>query len=438
MKSSFLVLAVSLLCVAGFSLPVVAEERALLELYALAKAKDPVLGRAASKLEAVKADKDIAWAAVLPRVDAAANVRQLRHEVIDYEPTTMRGEYTGFGYSATGRVALFSMPAYFSIEAAGAGVRSAEAGMTVARQELIVRVVDACIKLLKTQADERYYRDELARMGRILQQTEAFFEAGTVDVIAVYEARSRQDSAAADLVKSEGQRRLAEQNLARITGIPVVSVKGISVAAPKVPEPAGIDWWIETMQKRHPAVVQAQEDLSRAESSRKAASSNHLPSMQASGGYTVDKGSTFLPDVETRQWYAGLNVTIPIYSGGETSARVRQSLADETERRIILEDTRDQGMQKLKEVFLSLHYSSKLAEAYKRKSESAEIQLKAVKKGHSIGSRTDIDLLNAEQALAVSHRDLAGALYDTVQLKLELKAAAGILTEADLAAFNTQ
>ena len=161
-----------------------------------------------------------------------------------------------------------------------------------------------------------------------------------------------------------------------------------------------------------------------------------MPGVSGNGGYTVDKGSTFLPKVETRQWYAGLQLNVPIYSGGETSARTRRAMAGESERRAMLDDAQTQAIRRLKEAYLNLTYNQSLVEAYQRKHESSDLQLKAVQKGREIGTRTAIDLLNAEQSFAVSRRDLISALYDNVQRHIELKSAAGILSEEDLVAIS--
>jgi outer membrane protein TolC len=244
------------------------------------------------------------------------------------------------------------------------------------------------------------------------------------------------DSAAADLVKAGGQLRLAQQNLDSLTGVTVDTVKDIAVTKPQGAEPAGMEWWIDTMRRENPSLIQAAEDLRQAEENRKATWAGHLPNIQGSGGYTADKGSVFLPKVETTQWYAAISISVPIYSGGETAARTRRALAGESERRAMLYDAQEQGMKRLKEAYLNLEYNVSLAEAYQRKHESAELQLKAVQKGRSIGTRTAIDILNAEQTYALSRRDLSAALYDNHQRRLELKAAAGILVEGDLKELN--
>ncbi len=411
-----------------------AEEKGILELYTLAKEKDPVVGRAEARLEGSKADQEIAWSALLPRINANASQRHLWHRVENYGPDLIDGSYAGFSYGVSGQLPVFNVPLHLQASASGAGLKSAEAGTDVACQDLIVRLVNAYVALLKAQTDERLYRDELARVAEILKQAEAFLKAGTGDIIAVYEARARMDSAAADLIKTEAQRKIAEQELSSLTGITVSAVKDLPVIVPQGPSPDDLSWWITTMQKNNPAIKQAQEDLTQAGYTSSANRAAHLPTIQLSGGYTVDKGSTFLPEVETKQWYIGASVSLPIYSGGETVARTRRAVAAESERRYMLIDVQDKNAKQLKEAFLNLQYNVSLAAAYQRKYDSTELQLKATRKGREIGTRTAIDLLNAEQTWAVSRRDLSHALYDNLLRHLQLRAAAGVLRESDLQA----
>lgn len=417
---------------------VAGDQKDIMELYTLAKAKDPIVGRAGARLEASQADQQISWAALMPRISANATQRQFWHTVKNYSTTSnIDGTYTGYNYSITGQMPLLNLPASLQISAADSGRNSAEAGDLAAKQDLIVRLVDGYVKLLKAQADERLYKDELSRVAKILEQAEAFLKAGTGDIIAVYEAKARLDSASADLIKTQAQLHIAEQNLSSLTGIEVNSVKDLPRMDPRPPNPDDLDWWLETMQKNSPVLRQAVADLNQAEYYSSANRAGHAPTIQLNGGYTVDKGSTFLPEVETRQWFIGASISLPIFSGGETVARTRRAVAGESERRFMLEDARDQNTKRLKDAFLNLKYNVSLAEAYMRKHESAELQLKATQKGRSIGTRTAIDLLNAEQTFAVSRRDLTHSLYDNLLRHLELKSSAGTLTEDDLVKLNS-
>ena len=438
MRNKYGIFGIAALFLALYAAPgnALAQERDLLELYKLAKAKDPALVRADARLEAGMADKEIAWSAVIPRVSANGSVRQLWTKVLEYTPQAITGQYTGYSYGIGAGIPLFNMQSYYQITAATAGINSAETGAQAARQDLIVRLLGSYVSYLKAKADEKLYRDELVRVGKVLEQSEAFLKAGTGDIIAVYEAKARLDSAAADLIKTEGQLRLAQQNLASLSGVEVDAVRDIPVTASAGPQPAEMEWWLDTMRQRNPSLQQAREDLRQSEENRKGAVAGHYPVISGNGGYTADKGSTFLPKVETDQWYVGASINIPIYSGGETNARTRRALAGESERRAMLDDAQEQGVRRLKEAFLNLQYNVSLVDAYRRKHESSGLQLSAIQTGREIGTRTAIDLLNAEQTFAISRRDLAAGLYDNLQRRLELKAAAGILGESDLAELN--
>lgn len=413
-----------------------AKDYTIIELYQLAIAKDPAVHRADARLESGKADREIASAALQPRISANAALRHMWHKVYDYAGENPDGDYTGHSYGIGSTMQLVNLPAYYQLAVADAGINSAESGIHAMRQHLIVRLIDAYVLYLKAKADEKLFREEMSRVGKVLEQAQAFLKAGTGDIITVYETKARLDSAAADLVKTEGQLRLAQQNLTILTGVTVDSVQDITVAKSEGPQPAEIDWWLDTMLQRNPELKKAKDDLLQAEAGTKAAHAGHYPVLDSNLGYTVDKGSTFLPDVETRQWYVGVRINVPIYSGGDTEARIRRALAGESERLAILDDTRENAVRRLKEAYVNLQYNVSLVAAYRRRYESSELQLKAVQKGRDIGTRTAIDLLNSEQSYAMSRRDLAAALYDNLQRRLELKAAAGILAEKDLTELN--
>lgn len=413
-----------------------AQEYSISELYQLARAKDPALNRAFAQLDMGKAEKDIYRAAFIPRLNGNVARKQFWPTVENYESQDITGHYYGYSYGLTGGVPLLNMAAYYQIGAADANINSADAGVNLARQELMVRLFDTCIRYLKAVGDEKLFRDDMARLAQILDQAQAFRKAGTGDVIAVYEAKARLDSAAADLVKAEGIRKMAQQMLESLSGVTVESVKDITSPENFTAQGEPLDWWLATMQRWNPSIIQARYDLDAATEMRKSAHAGHLPTVTANYGYTVDKGSTFLPDVITEQYYIAMGLSIPIFSGGEISARVRRAAAVEAENRATLKEADEKAVNRLKELYLNLEHNISLHDAYRQKHESAEMKLKAVRKGKEIGTRTSIDLLNAEQDYAVSRRDLSHVRYDIALRRVQLKAVAGTLSEEDMETIN--
>jgi len=414
----------------GADLPL--QGASLRELFALAKASDPELGRSQSRVAGSKADEDLVRAGFHPRVDAVAGISQIDQTVLNYPPTTTHSSVFGFSYDVSLRMPVLHLPTYHYLYSAAAGLRGDEAGASGAVQNLIVKVADAYFTILRAQTDQQIAQEELARLKQILEQSQAFLKAGTGDIISVYEAQARLDGVNADLNRAQSGLRLAEQRLGSIIGKPVASVVDFLHLFPTEPEPDDLEWWLTTMEKRDPQIQQAREGLTQTEEQTKAARAERYPVVDASAGYDVSRGSAFLPDVETHQWHIGATVSVSLYSGGESGARIRRAVANQDERRYQLDSTLEQRRDNLKQTFYNLRYNVSLIKALKQREKSSEIQLNAVKKGRSLGTRTAIDLLNAAQASSMAKRDLRNALYDNVVRVIQLKAAAGILDENDL------
>lgn len=403
------------------------------ELYLLAAARDPELGRSQVLVVGSKADTDVVRSAYHPRVVGSLGISQIDQTVLNYSPGPTQSSVFGYTYDVTASMPLLHLPTRHNISAAVATTRGEEAGVLAARQNLIVRVADAYFSILRAKTDEHIARDELDKLQQILEQARAFLKAGTGDIIAVYEAQARLDSVIADLSRAESLLHLSEQKLSSIVGSPVRTVPDYLQLRPTEAEPDDLDWWLGTMERQDPQIQQAREGLTQTLEQTEAARADRYPVIDASAGYDVSKGAAFLPDVETRQWHVGATATVTLYSGGESAARIRRAVANQDERRYLLEATLEQRRENLKQSFFNLRDNVSLIKALKQRELSSEMQLKAVKKGRSLGTRTAIDLLNAEQAYSIAKRDLRNALYDNVVRIIQLKAAAGILEEVDLA-----
>lgn len=404
----------------------------IMDLYLSAKSSDPTLGRTEARVTGSKADSDVLLSGLLPHLDSNAGVKQISQTLTNYSANDASYDYTALNYNVTARMTLLHVPTLYSLSAAAAGLRVEKAGVVAARQNLIVKLIDAYFSLLKAQTEKQIAVGEINRLKQVLDQSQAFLKAGTGDVIAVYEAQSRLDGARADLTKSESSLRLAEQKLSTVVGKPVTSIVNYLPQQPLGPDPDNLDWWVATMETEQPVLRQAREGLAQIAEQRKAVKSEYLPVLQASGGYDVNRGTAALPTAEVRQWFVGASISLPLYSGGETAAKVRRAVASEEERRHMFDETMDQQRENVKQAFFNLRYNISFIKALEQKKASAEIQLAAVSKGRAIGTRNAIDLLNAEQAYSLALRDYQYALYDNVIRVIQLKSAAGILSEADV------
>lgn len=430
MRNKHLVLAVCLLS-ANVLLSAPAQGAdSYFELFQLAKKHDTAVMRAEARLTSVTADSDIVLSGLYPHLDGTVGVNYIDQTIEGYQSGPQHGAVVGYNYGVSARMNLLHLPTLMNLKGSNASIRAEEAAVRGTRQDLVVRFADAYLGLLKARQDYQITQKELERVKQAHEQSQMFLKAGMGDIIAVYEAQARTDSVVADLNRSEGNLRIAEQKLSTLVGKPVTEVQDYAPLVVMSAQPENIDWWLDKMEKNDPQIQQAFEGADRSSSDLKSVKYEHLPYVQASGGYVSSKGSVFLPEVETRQWYVGASVTIPIYSGGETTAKVQRAVANQTERRGLLEDVRKQRSENLKQSYYNLVYNVSLVKSLEQKLASAELQLTAVKKGRSIGTRSAIDVLNSEQAYAVAQRDYRNALYDNVLRNILLKNAAGILDDA--------
>lgn len=407
------------------------------DLYLSAKSNDPALGRTEARVTGSKADSDLLFSGLMPHLDSSAGIKQISQALSNYNTASnTNSDYSSLNYNVTARLTLLHVPTLYSLSAAAAALKVEQAGVAAARQNLIVKLTDAYFNLLRAQTDKQIAIGEINRLKQVLDQSQAFLKAGTGDVIAVYEAQSRLDGANADLTKSESNLRLAEQKLSSLTGKQVNSVVNYLPQIPTGPDPDDLDWWVATMEKEQPLIRQAREGLKQTSEQRKAAKAEYLPILQASGGYDVNRGTADQPSAEVRQWFIGASISLPLYSGGETSAKVRRAVATEEERQHMFDETMDQQRESVKQAFFNLRYNISLIKALDQKKTSAEIQLAAVKKGRKIGTRNAIDVLNAEQSYSIALRDHRYALYENITRVIQLKSAAGILSETDISGLS--
>jgi outer membrane protein len=159
----------------------------------------------------------------------------------------------------------------------------------------------------------------------------------------------------------------------------------------------------------------------------------HYPTLDAVAGYSVNNNQNFgALQADMRTASIGLQLNLPIYQGGLTSSRVREAVANQEKARQDLEAAaRDAGLS-ARQAYLNLESGVARVRALEQALVSSRAQLDSTKLGLSVGVRTNLDVLNAEQQVLSARRDLAGARYAWLLAGLSLKAAVGTLDLGDL------
>jgi len=132
----------------------------------------------------------------------------------------------------------------------------------------------------------------------------------------------------------------------------------------------------------------------------------------------------------------GLQLNLPIYQGGAVSSRVREAAANYNAALSSLEGARRNAALSARQSYLGVVNGLAQIKALEAAQESSQASLDSNKLGYEVGVRISIDVLNAEQQLYQTRRDLARAYHETLMARLRLKSAVGALDEADLQEIN--
>ncbi|MGS0743994.1 TolC family protein, partial [Glaciimonas sp. GG7] len=206
------------------------------------------------------------------------------------------------------------------------------------------------------------------------------------------------------------------------------------------PEPARIDPWVSIAEEQNYNVLGQQIALETAKRQIKINRAGHLPTVDLVAGRnfsTINGNNNPLTNGAGVSNSIGVQWTIPLYSGGAVNSAVRQAVALEDKARSDLDNARRTAALNARQAYLGVSNGLAQVKALEAAEISSQSSLDSNKLGYRVGVRINIDVLNAEQQLFSTRRDLAKARYDTLMNGLKLKAAAGALKEDDLQQVNT-
>lgn len=405
----------------------------LLSIYRDALTNDAVF--AGARASRIAADERVpqARAGLLPNAAATVGVER------EYVGTDPGGASTsnGWGPALTLTVPLYRPQAWDSLDQAKLQVVTAEATLAQSRLDLTLRVTQAYFDVLAAQDALTAIEASKRATAEQLAQAKREFEVGTKTIVDTHEAQARYDQIVAQEQVARGDLIVKGSALRSIIGRDAGELLPLREAPQLMPpEPNEIEAWTKRAEEGNPSVVIFRATAQIAEIEIERSRHGHYPTLDvvARGGRNQTFGGTL--DVTTRSGSVGLQVTIPIYSGGFTQSRVRETLALQERARFDLENARRTAAQGARQAFTGASYGLAQVRALESAEISAKSQLDSTRLGYQVGVRINLDVLNAQTQLFNTQRDLKKARYDFLLNGLRLKSAAGTLEENDVAAIN--
>ena len=374
----------------------------------------------------------IARAGLLPSLSAAYSESRVQgdRELLNNlgQEFTQRLDYrTPYG-ALQFRTPLVNFEALRRYEGSQAQVEGARARFSARGQELLDRLGTAYV--------QRLYGEELVALARA--QVEAFrvqsdaaarrFGGGEATRTDVAEAAAALALARAQLVEAMDERDVSQRTLARITGLPSPPLRGLADDTRPLPMPYdAVDDWIEAGYARNPNVQASRHQLEEARIEVKRNQAGHLPRLDlVANALNSQSESVSTLNQQVRQYSAGIQLNIPIFSGGGIEARVAQAVAEASRAESQLEADRLALAVDIRRLHQSTQTGLAKIQAYKDAIAASVVALEGNQRGLAAGVRTTVDVNEATRRLFVSRRDFAQARYVVLLARLRLQALAGL------------
>jgi outer membrane protein len=414
----------------------------LLELYDLALATNPVvMGRKYSVVQA-EAQQDQARSKLLPQASATGFIswNELNQETtnaLTQQTTDFTSQYQGLRGVVQARQALFDLASYRTYESAGLTVKQAEQDLENARMGLATDLVDRYLEYLQAHDEAGYLQSELDVTDGETQRIRRLYERAMAKVTDLYEVEAYYQTLKTRELEIHNVKAIALEKVREVVGVSVTDLARLTKEE-LPPVPGKPDQWVADAVTHHPAIQALHHAMDATAKSIASQWANHLPqlSLQMAGIYAKNGGFDNRQLEPYTVGTLGLQLNMPLYSGGSVKAGEREAIAR-------FEMTKYKHVQKQREIERETRSAYLNAQTgYARMASTArevEARVKArdgQQRGYELGAATIVALLEAKKNLLKSRFAYARARYDYIRSLVALRVWGGTLTRVDLEELN--
>lgn len=450
----------ALLC-AGFAFGIPAATLAadFAQVYQDALASDPTYQQAYATYRAAREARPEAWAALLPQITGSAGKSWDRSAGQSTQIESVGANQIGAVpiYASTSSGAkqwslnlsedLFSWADWMNLKAADSQVAEAQATYQAAAQNLILRVATAYFNVLSALDTLQAQESSLQAFDLQLQQANKRYQVGLIAITDVEQARAARDTAAAAVIGAKQSLATAEDQLQVITGrqYPTLSEPGSDMPL-LMPSPADQNRWVQTSLQQNLSLIASRLAADVARTDVQVAFSGHLPSISltASRSFNSSTQDESVIGLGTftglRSWtndrQIGLEVSVPIFSGGGTEARVHQAQYQWIAAKDAMQQTARSTEQQARDAYLGVISGIAHVQALQQALVSSQTAYRATEAGYRVGTQTEVDVLNALSTLVQAKTNYAASRYSYITSVVQLRFAAGTLDPGEVQAIN--
>ncbi|MEZ9338894.1 outer membrane channel protein TolC [Vibrio splendidus] len=404
----------------------------LAEVYDQAKQNDPQLLRSAAQRDAAFEAVTSSRSDLLPQIDLRANYDINRGDLSD-----KNNDNNQWGAGIYFSQELYQRSSWITLDTAEKTARQSDSAYAAEQQALILRVATAYFEVLRAQDNLEFVRAEKAAVARQLEQTKQRFEVGLSAITDVHDAQAQYDGVLADEVLAENTLINNYEGLREITGQEHSNLSILDTdrfSASKSSESAAA--LVEQAEQKNLSLLASRISQDVAKDNITLASSGHLPSLTLDGSYSLADQSNSSSDYDQDNLNLGLNLVVPLYTGGNTTSLTKQAEYNYVAASEDLEATYRSVVKDVRAFNNNISASIGALRAYEQSVVSAQSALEATEAGFDVGTRTIVDVLDSTRRLYDANKNLSDARYNYILSVLQLRQAVGTLSEQDIVDVN--
>ncbi len=409
----------------------------LLQAYQAALANDPTYQSAIHENDAGQENQYLGRASLLPSASISYSRSNNRTDLTTRNSlgeNTTQPAYTSKGAYLQVKQPVLNFDGIARYKQGIAQTNYSDAIFSNRKQDLVLRLVGAYVDA--QYAEEQLnlmvaQRDALAEQKRV---NERMFEKGESTKTDVLETQSKFDVAEAQLIEAQDAVTTARNTLSSLVGADVTSLDPlVSDFKVQILQPASFDEWRTIALEKNPEIDSLRYGVEAANQEINKQRAGHAPRVDLVATLSrTDSETLNTLNQDQKNRSIGVQVNIPLYSGGYVNAASRQAVASSERAKSDLDAKTNQVMVELRKQFSLVQSGVTRVDALVKSVKSAELLVDATRQSIKGGVRINLDLLNAQQQLFAARRDLAQARYNYLMSYLRLCNSAGTLGGDDL------
>lgn len=420
----------------------------LAEVYRLAVDNNADLAAAHAAYQARSENVPQARAGLLPQLGAGAANNSSRTRVDTREMGKQTSKRHTYSYQASLSQPLFRLDRWYQLKTAQADSEQAALELSATEQALILQSAEVYFAVLRAQDNLAASRAEEDAFQRQYELASERFNVGLSDKTDVLQAQAAYDNARANRMQAVQLVEDAFQALTTLTDRQLEALEGVRHSLPVLaPAPNEAGAWVDRALTDNLQLRAMEHALEAAEQDLRTRKSGHAPTIDAVAQYQRGDNDSLgfanrnMPGTPTYNRHAeqtviGLQLNIPLYTGGSTSSRVRQGVYQLQQAEHSQESLRRQVVQDARNLHRAVNTDVEQVQARKQSIVSSHSAVEATQIGYEVGTRTIVDVLDAQRQLYAAVRNYNNARYDYILNNLRLQQAAGSLSPDNLLAIG--